>query len=228
MPGHTNAALAAYGALACDEVAPAPYTGVKVGFSTLCANKEITYQFVDDVVRELAALTPGPYFHLGGDEAYSTRPEDYVAFMAKAQAIVHSHGKQVIGWEEIGQTELQPGTLVQHWNIDAPRIEPTRQAVGQGAKVILSPASRIYLDMKYDASTPLGLDWAGLVDVEDAYSWEPASQVAGVTEADIVGVEAALWTETVATRAELEFMLLPRLPGVAEIGWSPAARARLG
>ena len=68
MPGHTNAALASYAELNCNGVAPARYTGTNVGFSSLCISKPITYTFVDDVIRELAALTPGAYIHVGGDE----------------------------------------------------------------------------------------------------------------------------------------------------------------
>ena len=99
----------------------------------------------------------------------------------------------------------------------------TLQAVEQGAKVIVSPASRTYLDMKYHADTPLGLQWAGLVEVRDAYDWEPTSYLAGVGEAQVMGVEAPLWSETLRTLAEIEYMVLPRMPGIAEIGWSPAA-----
>ena len=223
LPSHINAALASYAELNCDGVAPALYTGTEVGFSTLCAQKEITYKFLDDVVRELTALNPGPYFHIGGDEAYATSPADYRQIVTKALAIVRAHGKEVVGWEEIGQLELPHGTMVQQWNTEPARIEHTRQAVRQGAKVILSPANRTYLDMKYDASTPLGLTWAALIDVEDGYSWEPGTQVSGIGEEALSGVEAALWTETVTKREELDFMIFPRLPGVAEAAWSPAA-----
>ena len=75
LPGHTNAALASYARLNCNEVAPPLYTGTEVGFSSLCADKAITYTFVEDVIRELAALTPGPYLHIGGDEAAATNPD---------------------------------------------------------------------------------------------------------------------------------------------------------
>jgi hexosaminidase len=77
--------------------------------------------------------------------------------------------------------------------------------------------------MKYDATSPLGQDWAGLIEVKDAYDWDPATHVPGVSEADILGVEAPLWTETIKTIADIEYMTLPRLAGVGEIGWSPAA-----
>jgi hexosaminidase len=230
MPGHTNAALASYPELNCDGVAPALYTGVEVGFSSLCIDKELTFTFVDDVVREIAALTPGPYFHIGGDEAHSTSPDDYARFIERVQPIVHAHGKQMVGWGEIARVELLPTSIAHHWHSDMARM-----AAQQGVKVIMSPGSRTYLDMQYDASTPLGLHWAGYVSVEDAYTWDPASEVAGLAEGDILGVEAPLWSETLQTMDDIEFMVFPRLLGEAEIGWSPATgrgwdeyRLRLG
>ncbi|HXQ34176.1 MAG TPA: beta-N-acetylhexosaminidase, partial [Anaerolineales bacterium] len=80
-PGHTNAALASYAELNSSEEAPALYTGMQVGFSTLWINSEITYRFLDDVIRELASLTPASYIHIGGDEAQSTPEEDYKRFI---------------------------------------------------------------------------------------------------------------------------------------------------
>jgi hexosaminidase len=217
-PGHTNAALASYPELNCDGVAPPLYTGIKVGFSTLCAGKEITYKFMDDVIRELAAITPGPYLHIGGDEAASTEHDDYVRFVERIQEIVQSHGKRMVGWEEVSQTRLDPTSVVQFWHNPI-----VGQAVSQGAKVIMSPADRVYLDMQYDTSTPLGLHWAAYVDVQRSYSWDPAMAVAGVSEADILGVEAPLWSETLETIEDVEYMAFPRLLGCAEIGWSPLA-----
>jgi hexosaminidase len=217
MPGHTNAALASYAELDCDGVAPPLYTGIEVGFSSLCTDREITFRFVDDVIREIAALTPGPYFHIGGDEASATEPGDYVRFVERVQDIVQAHGKRMVGWEEIAQADLSPTSIAQHWNSDL-----AQKAVQQGAKVVMSPASRAYLDMKYDESTPLGLTWAGYIDVQTAYTWDPAAQVAGVSESDVLGVEAPLWSETLETLADVEFMAFPRLPGYAEIGWSRA------
>jgi hexosaminidase len=217
MPGHTNAALASYAVLNCDGVAPPLYTGTEVGSSSLCTDRESTFQFVDDVIREIAALTPGPYFHVGGDEASATDPADYVRFVERVQEIVQAHGKQMVGWEEIAQADLSPTSIAQHWS-----SELAQRAVQQGARVVMSPASRAYLDMKYDESTSLGLRWAGYIDVQTAYAWDPAAQLAGVSENDVLGVEAPLWSETLETLADVEFMAFPRLPGYAEIGWSPA------
>ena len=217
MPGHTNAALASYPDLNCDDQSPALYTGIEVGFSSFCIDKEITYTFLDDVIGELAALTPGPYIHIGGDEAHSTPDDDYRRFVQRVQQIVQAHGKQMLGWAEIAQIDLAPDSVAQYWQGDF-----GSRAATQGVKVIMSPADRIYLDMKYDDSTPLGLNWAGNIDVERAYSWDPAKLFPDVGEDDILGVEAPVWTETLDNMDDLEFMVFPRLLGLAEIGWSPA------
>jgi hexosaminidase len=219
-PGHINAALASYAELNSSEEAPALYEGTKVGFSTLWINSEITYQFLDDVIGELAALTPAPYIHIGGDEARSTPEKDYKKFVKRIQEIVVSHGKTAVGWNEIGEAELLAGTIVQQW-----AGAGYQNAKKQGAKIILSPAKKIYLDMKYEASSPLGLDWAGLVSVKDAYDWEPATYIEGLEESDILGLEAPLWTETVRTMKDIEYMTFPRLLGVAELAWSPKGQS---
>jgi hexosaminidase len=215
-PGHTNAALASYAELNHSEEAPALYEGTQVGFSTLWINSDITYKFLDDVVRELAALTPTPYIHIGGDEARSTPEVDYKKFIKRFQEIVRSHDKATIGWNEIGEAELLPGSIVQQW-VGAGYENAKRQ----GAKIILSPSNKAYLDMKYDASTPLGLDWAGFISVKDSYEWEPGSYMVGLEDSDILGLEAPLWTETVLSMKDIEYMTFPRLLGIAELAWSP-------
>ena len=219
-PGHTNAALASYPELNSSEEAPELYIDTQVGFSTLWINSEITYKFLDDVIRELAALTPAPFIHIGGDEARSTPEQDYKKFIKRIQEIVISHGKFAIGWNEIGEAELFPGTIVQQWVGVG-----YKNAKKQGAKFILSPANKVYLDMKYDTSTPLGLDWAGLISVKDAYNWEPSNYMEGLEESDILGLEAPLWTETVVTIEDIEYMTFPRLVGVAELAWSPKGQS---
>ncbi|WP_107422135.1 beta-N-acetylhexosaminidase [Streptomyces lushanensis] len=228
MPGHTNAALASYAELNCDGVAPPLYTGTSVGFSSLCVSKEVTYDFVDDVVRELAALTPGKYLHIGGDEAHATAHADYVAFMDRAQAVVRKYGKTVVGWHQLTGATPVEGAVAQYWGYDATGAAERAQvaaAARKGTGLILSPADRVYLDMKYDRSTVLGQSWAGYTEVDRSYGWDPATYLvgAGVPEDAVLGIEAPLWTETLATSDQLEFMAFPRLLGVAELGWSPAA-----
>ena len=226
MPGHTNAALASYADLNCDGVAPPLYTGTDVGFSSLCVGKDVTYSFVDDVIRELAALTPGRYLHIGGDEAQSTSHEDYVKFMDRVQPIVTKYGKTVIAWHQITGAHPVKGALAQYWGLDdtdAAEKAQVAEAAKNGTGLILSPADRVYLDMKYTEATPLGQDWAGLVEVKRSYDWDPGNYLAGVPSSAIRGVEAPLWTETIVTDADIQYMAFPRLPGVAELGWSPAA-----
>lgn len=220
MPGHVNAALASYGRLTADGIAPPPYTGLEVGFSSLAIRQEHTYAFVADVVREVAAVTPGPYLHVGGDEALATDPSDYRYFVERVQRILRTHGKRMIGWEEIARARLRRTSVAQHWHDPA----LARRAVEQGAKLVLSPATRAYLDMKYTRASPLGLEWAGTTSVRDAYEWDPATVLEGVSERAVLGVEAALWTETVDTRAGLDYLAFPRLLGIAEIAWSPEGR----
>ena len=213
LPGHVNAALVAYPELAPAGYEPAPYSGTKVGFSSLDVTSERVREFVDDVIGELAELTPGPYLHIGGDEAHATPHDEYVEFVEFTCGVVRRHGKQPIGWEEIAQTTLQPGTIVQHWR----RPEHALAAVQHGVRVIMSPAPRTYFDLKYDATTRLGVDWAGYVGVRDAYEWDPATQVEGVGESDVLGVEAALWSETMTAMRDVEYMAFPRLLALADV-----------
>jgi hexosaminidase len=219
MPGHTNAAIVSYPWLNCRDTVHTLYSGTEVGFSTFCATNDSTYAFIDDVVREIAALTPGPWIHIGGDESHVTRPDDYVTFVNRVQPIVTKYGKKVIGWDEIANADLQPNATVQFW-ADIPN---TQTAVRKGAKVIMSPAKKTYLDMQYDSTTRIGLHWAAFIEVDDAYGWDPATYTEGVTRKDVLGVEAPLWTETVVNMDDIEYMAFPRLPGIAEIGWTGGA-----
>jgi hexosaminidase len=230
MPGHTNAALASYAELNCSGQAPPVFTGTDVGFSALCVDKELTYNFIDEVIAEIAALTPGSYFHIGGDEVKTLTPEKYRAFVELVQTIVGRHGKQMIGWDEVAAATLLPTSIVQHWRPDAAKAELAR-----APHLILSPGDRAYLDMKYDADTALGLSWAGLIPIRTAYDWDPAALVPGASAQAILGVEAPLWSETLANIRDVEFLAFPRLAAIAELGWSPAQthdwekfRVRLG
>ena len=221
VPGHTNAALVSLPWLTCDGEAPDPYRGTDVGFSSVCVDDPRTLAWLDDVIGEIAAMTPGRWIHLGGDESRATDPVGYRRFIEQALDIVRAHGKTPIGWEEIGSADLTGGEVVaQHW------VEPQRaiDAADQGASVVLSPANRAYFDMKYDESTPIGQVWAGFVTSRSVYDWDPARQLGGVPGEQILGVEAPLWTETVTSRSMVDAMLLPRLAAFAEVAWTPQAR----
>ena len=225
MPGHVNAAQVAYPQLAPEGRAPQPRTDTKVGYSSLVASSETTYEFVEDVIREVAALTPGPYLHIGGDEAFATPPADYRTFMTRVLPLVGKYGKRAVGWHEMAAVELPPTAIPQYWRVE-PSNDEVARAAAAGHQVIMSPADRTYLDMKYekyDESSPLGLDWAGLVGVEKAYDWDPADRLPGVGEESVLGVEAPLWSETLRSLDDVYFMTFPRLPAIAEVAWTPQA-----
>jgi hexosaminidase len=219
MPGHTNALLSSYADLNCNGTAPAQYTGTEVGFSALCVDLDVTYKFIGDIVREIAALTPGPYFHAGGDEVKTLTADQYKRFVERVQTIVQSHGKQMVGWDEVSVATLLPTSIVQHWRPDA-----SEQLLAGSPHLLLSPANRAYLDMKYDDSTLLGLNWAGNVSLQTAYDWDPDALVRGARPGAVIGVEAPIWSETLTSMRDVEFMAFPRLPAVAEIGWTPQAQ----
>ncbi|MEK6783259.1 MAG: beta-N-acetylhexosaminidase [Bacteroidota bacterium] len=241
LPGHINSALASYGELNGGTIVPIEgrvkvdvspkndlgiknkptelYMGIEVGWSTLRVEKEVTFKFVDDVIRELAAITSGPYLHIGGDEAHVTKKEDYIVFINRFQEMVKAHGKKMIGWEEIAQGNINSDAIAQHWT--SPKY--ALMTVEKGAMVLMSPSKKTYIDMQYDSTTKLGQHWAAYIEVDSAYNWDPATNVEGVTQANIVGVEAPLWSETLTNMDEIEYMAFPRLPGYAEIGWTPVA-----
>lgn len=229
MPGHTNAAIAAYPRLGCSRPTPSiygdgtqpagTYTGIRVGWSALCPDRAITWRFVDDVIREIAAMTPGPYLHIGGDEVEVLSHEQYARFVERAQRIVRQYGKTMVGWEEVGKAKLLPGSVAQLWRSDTALL-----AVKQGNQLIMSPGSRTYLDMKYTPATELGLRWAGYIELRTAYDWDPATYAPGLSEASILGVEAPLWSETVRNLTAAQYLLVPRLPALAEVAWSAQAQ----
>jgi len=219
MPGHTNAALASIPELNCDGVSPPPYFGIRVGFSALCVDSARIYPIIDDVVREISAMTPGPWFHIGGDEVEKLSHEQYVRFIERMEVMVGAHGKKMIGWGEIAPANLSPSTIVQHWKKDSSFVHAAR-----GGKVIMSPSSKVYLDMKYDSATTLGLRWAGLIPLMTAYDWDPATFFPGVGEDAVIGVEAPLWSETLLKVQDFEFLAFPRLIAVSEVAWTRAAQ----
>ncbi len=216
MPGHTNAASVAYPILNGNGKTPKLYTGTKVGFSTFDTKKDTVYSFIDDVIREISAITPGPYFHIGGDESHVTKKKDYIYFVNKVEKIVHKYNKQMIGWDEIMTADVDSNAIAQFW------AEPKNAlaAVKNKSKVILSPATKAYLDMKYDTLSKFGLHWAAYIPVDSAYIWSPENFVKGISKKDILGIEAPLWSETISNIDELEYLAFPRVIGYTELSWS--------
>jgi hexosaminidase len=119
---------------------------------------------------------------------------------------------------------VEPGTVLQYWDT-RPDPAPFLRAAQAGAKFVMSPADKAYLDMKYTPEHPLGQQWAAFVELHDSYDWDPATLIEGLPESAIEGVSAAVWTETLLNRDHLFSMLLPRLAAVAEAAWSqPGAK----
>ncbi|MGV9266944.1 family 20 glycosylhydrolase [Kitasatospora sp. NPDC003701] len=257
-PGHTRSALASVPELNCDDRAKAPYSGFDVGISLYCLSdqkhKDATRSFLQTVIKAVAALTPGPYIHLGGDETPQATSEQYDSYVKAAADATAAEKKTVMGWHQLGQSPLPAGSLLQYWGEDSDRrsigtttettsVGEVRKGVAQGAGFIMSPSDHAYLDMKYDASTPYGLSWSGYVPVQRSYEWDPATVTgkldgtgAIVPAQKIAGVEAALWADRAyrgssalpnsstywpAPQEYADFMSFPRLPALAEVGWSP-------
>ena len=215
MPGHTNAALASYGFLNPDGKRAALYTGTEVGFSSFMAHSEKTYEFIDDVFKEVSQISPSKYLQIGGDEALNTKKEDYDYFVGRVAKIAEKYGKTPIGWDPIDTSpEINSSVILQNWK------DSNEEAVKKNMKIIVSIAGKTYLDMKYNKETPYGLDWAGYIPVDVAYKWDPTDYA---PKNLVLGLEAPLWTETISTQDQMDYMIYPRLPGYAEIGWTAKA-----
>lgn len=229
LPGHVNAALHALGELTPSGEPTRAYSGVDVGFSRLHADLPATGTFLRDVLGDVAGLTPGPWVHIGGDEVLTMEPAEFARLVRAAIGEVRAAGKQVVGWQEVAAVlaEDPPGSaddvVVQYWD-ERSGAEAVTRAARLGAKVLLSPATKVYLDMRYDEATPVGQAWAGHVEVRDSYDWEPLDVLPDVPAAQVIGVEAAIWTETVHTIGDLFLLLVPRLAAVAEVAWSAPER----
>ena len=229
MPGHSWAALVSLEYLNSTEDGKPhsgnydntkPYDGWDVGFSTLECRNENTYKFIEDVISQVAPLYPSEYIHIGGDEAHSTSAEDYTYFMNRVTEIAQKYGKTPIGWQNYdtvveSTVEDKDNTVTQYWLTDGAKYK-------EGVKYMVSPANYAYMDMIYDSSCPYGLQWAGPNPIDDAYNWDPTNYLPeGGTKDQIIGIEAPLFGETIATDEAMDYMMYPRLMGHAEIGWTP-------
>jgi hexosaminidase len=221
MPAHINAALLSHPELSCGRRAPAVYTGIQVGFSAICPDSAGTYALLEDIIREIVQITPSGYFHIGGDEVQALNTTQYVSFIERVQDIVRRYDARVIGWEEIGKTRLDPTSIIQQWQSDS-----LKHGGELPNDVIVSAGPRLYLDMKYTVETELGLRWAGYIDTRKAYDWDPATALKGFQSSRIIGIEAPMWSETARNITAAEYLLMPRLPAVAELAWSPTAVRR--
>jgi hexosaminidase len=209
------------------------YSG-DVGYSALCPASANTWAIMSAIIDQLAAMSPGPYYDIGGDEVPATvlSQSQYASFVNQEAGIVQGQGKTVMGWADIAGagTNLTSPSVAEYWNPASGSTSGTvtaTEAVQKGMKIVMAPANHAYLDQRYKHSVPptLGMTWAckNGCDVDQFYNWDPASYVTGVTDANVIGVEGAIWGETVADLSDVDYMVFPRLLALAEIGWSPKA-----
>lgn len=205
-----------------------------VGYSAMCPGSRNTWAIMSAIISQLAALSPGPFYDVGGDEvpADVLSQSGYASFINTEARLVHARGKTLMGWADIAGpgTRVRRGSVAEYWQ---PASSITAQeAVRKGMKVVMTPANHAYLDQKYragprgNAPPGLGQTWACPVgcDLNRAYDWDPGRLVTGVTDRNVIGVEGAVWSETLVNMASVDYMTFPRLMALAEVGWSPAAR----
>ncbi|NUR90505.1 MAG: family 20 glycosylhydrolase, partial [Nonomuraea sp.] len=238
LPAHTNSALHSIPQLNTPGARPAlqpgqttvPHNGTgAVGYSSLDAAAAVTYEFTRHVLTEIAALTPGPYLHIGGDEAHVTSHADYTKMVEAFSGQVADLGKTVVGWNEYAGSALpKDRAVVQYWNGDRARVAAAVN--DRGAQVILSPASTTYLPQKQDSRQPQGGLWAcgTPCGLDRHYQWDPGAYIPGIQESSVLGVESALWGEFIRKPRQAEYYAYPRLLASAEAGWTPQARRDFG
>lgn len=211
LPGHTQAALASYNELACDDVTNlSTYSGREVGFSKLCLTEpEVIYPWVRNVLQEIVNIFPSEYIHIGGDEI---KDPLYGEFIERAAEIVAELGRTPVAWEEASVAQTNPDMLLQLWN-DHYDIQP---ALDRGHRLVLSPCSYTYFDHGNYAGQPNTYEWCRKegVPLDRAYSLNPEDF------SQIVGVEAAMWSELVHDDATADNRLWPRLAATAEVAWT--------
>jgi hexosaminidase len=214
-----------------------------VGYSAMCPGSRNTWAIESTIISQLTALSPGPYYDIGGDEVPTTLLSQarYAEFVSRAAAIVRAHGKTLMGWADIAGpgARVSPGSVAEYWEPvggSAPGTITAREAAAKGMKIVMSPADHAYLDQKYlagargDEPPGLGQSWAcGLgCDLDAAYDWDPGAFVTGITDRNVIGVEGPVWTETLADLSTVDYLTFPRLIALAEVAWSPATRRQAG
>ncbi|MEO6039510.1 MAG: family 20 glycosylhydrolase, partial [Saprospiraceae bacterium] len=240
MPGHAQAALAAYPELGCTGGPYETATEWGVFGDVFCAGNEQTFAFLDEVLTEVCALFPGPYVHIGGDECPKDSwkacpkcqkrmkdnhlPDEHALqsyFIARAEKMVEKHGKKIIGWDEILEGGLAPNATVMSWRGTEGGIAAARQH----HNVVMTPGSYLYLDhyQSDPATEPLAI--GGYLPLEKVYSYEPVPDSLTTEEAHyILGAQGNVWTEYLPTTAQVEYMAYPRVCALAEVVWTAKAQ----
>lgn len=243
LPGHMQAALAAYPELGCTGGPYEVWTKWGVSDNVLCAGNDRTLEFIDDVLTEVMEIFPSEYIHVGGDECPKTQWEKCPKCQARIKALglksdkehtkeerlqsfvinhaekfLNEHGRQIIGWDEILEGGLAPNATVMSWRGEAGGIE----AAKQNHDVIMTPNTYLYFDYYQSKDTknePLAI--GGYLPVERVYGYEPMpSSLTPEQQKYIKGVQANLWTEYIPTFEQAQYMVLPRWAALAEVQWT--------
>ncbi len=235
LPGHAQAALTAYPELGCTG---GPYEVAKtwgVFDDVFCAGNEKSFQFLEDVLLEVMDIFPSKYIHIGGDECPKTRwnecPKCKVRmrkehckdahelqsyFISRIEKFLNSHGRDIIGWDEILEGGLAPNATVMSWR----GIKGGIEAAKQKHNVIMTPNSHFYLDYYQNSPSQEPLAIGGFLPLNKVYSYNPYPLELSADEMKyIVGVQGNIWTEYMPESSHVEYMTYPRACAIAEIGW---------
>ncbi|WP_369048718.1 beta-N-acetylhexosaminidase [Tenacibaculum sp. UWU-22] len=235
MPGHSQAAIAAYPELGCTgkEIEVATKWGV---FKDIYCPKETTFKFLEDVIDEVVELFPGKYIHIGGDEAPKTRwknckhcqnlikkeglkneHELQNYFITRMEKYINSKGKQIIGWDEILEGGLAPNATVMSWR----GVKGAIKAAKQHHDVILTPTSYCYFDYYQSKNKNEPLAIGGYLPLKKVYNFEPIpKELTKDEEKYVLGAQGNVWTEYMKTPEKVEYMALPRMAALSEVVWS--------
>ena len=240
MPGHSQAALAAYPQFSCEnipqEVANSASDFAKL-YSNYCPSNDSTFIFLEDVLNEVMNIFPAPYIHIGGDEVdkrdWKKDPKDQALikeknlkdenglqsyFIHRIAEYLKAHGKNIIGWDETLDGGLSPDALVQSWRGTSGGIAAAKQKHG----AIMSPANPLYFN-RYQGN-PKTEPFAAKYSINTlikVYQYEPVPAELDSSQTKyIIGVEGAVWVEFIKTYPQVQYMLLPRMLALAEVTWS--------
>jgi len=238
MPGHAQAAIAAYPELGCTgkQVSTATKWGV---FENVFCPNEATFEFLENVLLEVMDIFPSKYIHIGGDECPKTQWEqsrfcqDLIKekgledehglqsyFIGRMEKFLNEHGRSIIGWDEILEGGLAPNATVMSWRGTEGGIAAAKQL----HDVIMTPTTYCYLDYYQSDSPNEPLAIGGYLPLEKVYSYEPTPAELTTAEAThILGVQGNIWTEYMAEPEKVEYMAFPRAIAIAELAWSPKA-----
>lgn len=235
MPGHASAALASYNYLGCKDGYEVPNTwGVKE--DVYCAGKDSTFAFLEDVLSEVVELFPSEIIHIGGDECPKVRWKECPLcqkrirteklknenelqsyFVHRIENFLAGKGRRIIGWDEIMEGGLSKTAMVMSWRGAQGGIE----AAKSGNYVVMAPNSHCYLDYyQTDKRETEPKSIGGHLPIEKVYSLDPYAGLNADEQQYILGVQGNLWTEFISEMDHAEYMLLPRLAALAEVGWS--------